>query len=93
MYATYSLSEDASISVRYDNGTVDPVGAGEDTAENLAVTLDYSIWENVLTRFEMGWESGVGAIGTANLSPFRNVYDGNPAGNSSYFALNAFYSF
>ena len=93
LYATYSLSEDASISVRYDNGTVDPVGAGEDTAENLAVTLDYSIWENVLTRFEMGWESGVGAIGTANLSPFRNVYDGNPAGNSSYFALNAFYSF
>ena len=93
LYATYSLSEDASLSVRYDNGTIDPVGAGEDSAENLALTLDYSIWENVKTRFELGWESGAGAIGTANLSPFRNVYDGNPAGSSSYFALNAFYSF
>ena len=93
LYATYSLSEDASISVRYDNGTVDPVGAGEDSVENLAVTLDYSIWENVLTRFEMGWESGVGALGHQAASQFRNVYDGAPAGNSSYFALNAFYSF
>ena len=92
LYATYSLSEDASLSVRYDNGTVE-FGGQEDSFDNLALTLDYSIWENVLTRFEMGWESGVGALGHQAASQFRNVYDGGPAGNSSYFALNAFYSF
>ena len=92
LYATYSLSEDASLSVRYDSGTVE-FGGQEDSFDNLALTLDYSIWENVLTRFEMGWESGVGALGHQAASQFRNVYDGGPAGNSSYFALNAFYSF
>jgi len=92
LYATYSLSEDASLSVRYDNGTVE-FGGAEDSFDNLALTLDYSIWENVLTRFEMGWESGVGPLGTQAAGQFRNVYDGSPAGNSSYFALNAFYSF
>ena len=98
LYATYSLSEDASLSVRYDNGTAE-FGGGEDSFENLALTLDYSIWENVLTRFEMGWESGVGAVGqqalTGGARPSTTsgggVYDGH--GNSSYFALNAFYSF
>ena len=98
LYATYSLSEDASLSVRYDNGTAEFAG-DEDSFENLALTLDYSIWENVLTRFEMGWESGIGALGrnavTSGARPSTNadggVYDGH--GNSSYFALNAFYSF
>ncbi|MCH2592936.1 MAG: porin, partial [Pedosphaera sp.] len=98
LYATYSLSEDASLSVRYDNGTAE-FGGAEDSFENLALTLDYSIWENVLTRFEMGWESGIGALGlnavTSGARPSTNadggVYDGH--GNSSYFALNAFYSF
>jgi len=98
LYATYSLSEDASLSVRYDNGNVDFGGGNEDSFDNLALTLDYSIWENVLTRFEMGWESGVGAVGqqalTGGARPSTSgggVYDGH--GNSSYFALNAFYSF
>ena len=99
LYATYSLSEDASLSVRYDNGNVDFGGGNEDSFDNLALTLDYSIWENVLTRFEMGWESGVGAVGqqaiTGGVRPSTasgsGVYDGS--GNSSYFALNAFYSF
>ena len=98
LYATYSLSEDASLSVRYDNGTAE-FGGAEDSFENLALTLDYSIWENVLTRFEMGWESGVGALGlnavTGGARPSTSadggVYDGH--GNSSYFALNAFYRF
>ena len=91
------MSEDASLSVRYDNGTAE-FGGAEDSFENLALTLDYSIWENVLTRFEMGWESGVGAVGqqalTGGARPSTSgggVYDGH--GNSSYFALNAFYSF
>ena len=92
LYATYSLSEDASLSVRYDSGTIE-FGGAEDSFDNLALTLDYSIWENVLTRFEMGWEGGVGPLGTQGAGQFRNVYDGSPAGNSSYFALNAFYSF
>jgi len=99
LYATYSLSEDASLSVRYDNGNVDFGGGNEDSFDNLALTLDYSIWENVLTRFEMGWESGVGAVGqqaiTGGARPSTSadggVYDGS--GDSSYFALNAFYSF
>ena len=92
VYATYSLSDDATISARYDNGTVQFLSF-EDSFENLALTLDYSIWENVLTRLELGWESGVGAFGTQAVSQFRDVYDGAAAGNSSYFALNAFYSF
>ena len=97
VYATYSLSDDASISVRYDNGTYDPQGADEDSFDNLALTLDYSIWENVTTRLELGWESGVGAIGGNGLAlvrPTSSASDGAPAaGDSSYFALNAFYSF
>ena len=92
LYATYSLSDDASVSVRYDNGTVE-FGGAEDSFDNLALTLDYSLWENVQTRLELGWESGAGALGTQAASQFRDVYDGAPAGNSSYFALNAFYSF
>ena len=92
LYATYSLSEDASLSVRYDSGTIE-FGGAEDSFDNLALTLDYSLWENVQTRLELGWESGAGALGTQAASQFRNVYDGGPAGNSSYFALNAFYSF
>jgi hypothetical protein len=95
VYATYSLSDDATISARYDNGTVEGWGT-EDSFDNLALTLDYSIWENVLTRLELGWESGVGPLGTQSAGSFRTVYDGPPtapAGNSSYFALNAFYSF
>ena len=92
VYATYSLSDDATISARYDNGTIQFLSF-EDSFENLALTLDYSIWENVLTRLELGWESGVGAFGTQAVSQFRDVYDGAAAGNSSYFALNAFYSF
>ena len=101
LYATYSLSEDASLSVRYDNGNAEFAGA-EDSFDNIALTLDYSIWENVLTRFEMGWESGIGALGrnavtggarpsTDRTSTGSGVYDGH--GDSSYFALNAFYSF
>jgi hypothetical protein len=93
VYATYSLSDDASISLRYDNGTVE-FGGAEDSTDNLALTLDYSLWENVSTRLELGWESGAGALATQALGGARNgVYDGAPAGNSSYFALNAFYSF
>ena len=99
LYAAYSLTEDASISVRYDNGTIDVGGGNEDSFDNIALTLDYSIWENVLTRFEMGWESGVGAVGqqaiTGGARPSTaagsGVYDGH--GDSSYFAFNAFYRF
>ena len=91
VYASYSLSDDASISLRYDNGTVES-GGDEDSFDNLALTLDYSIWENVTTRLELGWESGAG-WSTPGLASVRNIYDGDPAGDSSYFALNAFYSF
>jgi hypothetical protein len=92
VYATYSLSDDASISLRYDNGTVEIPGA-EDSFENLALTLDYSIWENVTTRLELGWESGAGWATPGLKSVRNNIYDGDQAGDSSYFALNAFYSF
>ena len=95
VYASYSLSDDASIALRYDNGTIEAGGA-EDSFDNLALTLDYSLWENVTTRFELGWESGVGALGHGGLAlvrPTSSASDGAPAGNSSYFALNAFYSF
>jgi hypothetical protein len=98
VYATYSLSDDASISLRYDNGTVE-AGVDEDSFDNLALTLDYSIWENVTTRFELGWESGVGELGHSSLKSVSttrdDVYDtgDDAAGNSSYFALSAFYSF
>ena len=97
VYAAYSLSDDVSLSARYDIGTIEGWGS-EDTFDNIALTLDYSIWENVQTRLELGWESGAGALATGAASPNRNnVYDSAPApagaGSSSYFALNAFYSF
>ena len=94
VYATYSLSDDASISLRYDNGTVE-AGGGEDSFDNLALTLDYSIWENVTTRLELGWESGLGELAQEAGEKYpglrRGTQDGG--GGSSYFALNAFYSF
>jgi hypothetical protein len=95
VYASYSLSDDASIALRYDNGTINQ-GPVEDSFDNLALTLDYSLWENVTTRFELGWESGVGELGHGGLAlvrPTSRASDGAPAGNSSYFAFNAFYSF
>ena len=90
VYATYSLSDDASISLRYDNVTVES-GVEEDSFDNLALTLDYSIWENVTTRLELGWESGLGELGQDAAEEYGRLTDGG--GNSSYFALNAFYSF
>ena len=98
VYASYSLSDDASIALRYDNGTINQ-GPVEDSFDNLALTLDYSLWENVTTRFELGWESGVGELGHSSLKSVSttrdDVYDtgDDAAGNSSYFALSAFYSF
>jgi hypothetical protein len=99
VYASYSLSDDASIALRYDNGTIEQ-GTAEDSFDNLALTLDYSIWENVTTRLELGWESGVGALGDTGLGLVRQpspASDGasltSSSGDSSYFALNAFYSF
>ena len=99
VYASYSLSDDASIALRYDNGTIEAGGA-EDSFDNLALTLDYSLWENVTTRLELGWESGVGGIGDGGLGYVRRpspASDGtsstSSSGDSSYFALSAFYSF
>ena len=94
VYATYSLSDDASISLRYDNGTIEQ-GTAEDSFDNLALTLDYSIWENVTTRLELGWESGLGELAQKAGEKYsglkRATQDGGA--DSSYFALNAFYSF
>ena len=94
VYATYSLSDDASISLRYDNGTLEK-GTNEDSFDNLALTLDYSIWENVTTRLELGWESGYDGPGVGYGGAGDKFADSGQDGeaDSSYFALNAFYSF
>jgi len=95
-YAVYQLSDGLNVALRYDTINIDPVAGGEDNVESLAVTLGYQLWENVLTRLEFGWETGAGAIGTEASESLSRLADrdaGKAIGDSSYFALNLFYSF
>jgi hypothetical protein len=100
VYAVYQLSDSLSIAARYDTVNLDVEGGGEDNVEMATLTLDYQVWENVLTRLEFGWESGAGPIGTPFSDKIHRLADsnrdenGNPTSNdSSYFALNFFYQF
>jgi hypothetical protein len=100
LYAVYQLSDSLSIAARYDTVNLDVEGGGEDNVEMATLTLDYQVWENVLTRLEFGWESGAGPIGTPFSDKIHRLADsnrdenGNPTSNdSSYFALNFFYQF
>ena len=102
LYAVYQLSDSLSIAARYDTVNLDVEGGGEDNVEMATLTLDYQVWENVLTRLEFGWESGAGPIGTAGSDSIGRLADSNRSedgtrtsaiNDSSYFALNFFYQF
>jgi hypothetical protein len=102
LYAVYQLSDSLSIAARYDTVNLDEEGGGEDNVEMATLTLDYQVWENVLTRLEFGWESGAGPIGTAGSDSIGRLADSNRSedgtrtsaiNDSSYFALNFFYQF
>ncbi len=53
LYAVWDVSDGVSLAGRYD--TLDD---GSDTKSMWSATLGYSIWENVLTRFEYNYETG-----------------------------------
>jgi len=96
LYAVYQLSDSLSIAARYDTVNLDEEGGGEDNVEMATLTLDYQVWENVLTRLEFGWESGAGPVGTASsdsIGRLADHADDQDIGDSSYFALNFFYQF
>jgi hypothetical protein len=107
VYGQYALSDSTSVGLRYDTGEFDTGATGEDSAQMITVTLNHQLWDNLTTRFEVGYENGAGALLTnalqtagGNFDPghFSSPYgvrdnDGVEAGGSSYFALNAFYAF
>jgi len=97
-YAAYQLSDSLSLAGRYEIADLNPnfaaaglAGPPNDTLEITTLTIGYSLWENVLTRLEFGWERGAGNYPAAARNALGYVMDGQ--GDSSYFALNAFYSF
>jgi hypothetical protein len=80
-YLTYQATEQLKLSLRAEyasgtDGTWDANG-GQDEFFGLTTTADYSLWANVLTRFEFRWDNdlgdGPGAFGTT-ADPQDNAY-------------------
>ena len=51
IYASYALSEKATLNARYEWGTSDEKLNGQDL-ESVAVGITYDLWDNVLSRVE-----------------------------------------
>jgi len=84
-YVGYGLSENASLNLRLDY--IDQGGAGGPFANGsewlgTTATLDYALWENVLTRAEWRYDKNLDGSAAAGL---RN--------NNHLFALNVVYQF
>ena len=55
VYASYSLSEKATLIARYEWGTIDTAGyatTAESGLDSVAIGLHYAIWDNVTSRVE-----------------------------------------
>lgn len=94
-YLTYQLTPQAKLGARAEYATgsagtwgAKPVGGPENEEFfGLTATLDYSLWDNVLTRLEFRWDKdlsgGTPAFGGA-LDPAKNAY---------VLGLNVIYNF
>jgi hypothetical protein len=92
IYTSYEATKKLKVNTRVDyvdGGTGGIVGAGVE-ALGTTVTLDYALWENVLTRAEVRWDHLLDDQLVGNLSP-----SGATAGedNAWLFALNVAYRF
>lgn len=96
VYLSYKASDKLKVNVRadyLDNGgaLVAPYGLGVEILTS-TVTLDYALWENVISRVEWRWDHAMsgrqGAVGGAGVGPF-----GGGRVNANMVALNVIYKF
>jgi hypothetical protein len=89
-YTSYQATEKLSLHFRGELATsLNPAAAGKDNAQIWAVTgtVQYDLWENVISRLEVRWDKGdeteffTGSTGTINLK------------NSVLIAANLIYKF
>ena len=61
VHAGYALNDKTTLNLRYEQGTIDAMGSGDDAidaevnVDAIAIGLTYDLWENVISRVE--WES------------------------------------
>ncbi len=89
VYATYSLSEKLKATVREEYATSSGgafFAADNDKIVGSTLTLDYSLWANVVTRAEFRWDHAANSSGSTpfGIGNKRNDYS---------LALNVIYKF
>ncbi|HEY1172453.1 MAG TPA: outer membrane beta-barrel protein [Verrucomicrobiae bacterium] len=104
LYLSAAVTEKLKINVRADytsatDGTYYVTAPVNDDARNelfaLTTTLDYSLWENVISRLEFRWDTALTGGGAA----VSRVFGGGPAAggntdkNAMTVALNLIYKF
>ncbi len=104
LYLSAAVTEKLKVNVRADytsatDGTYYVTAPGNDDARNelfsLTTTVDYSLWENVISRVEFRWDTALTGGGAA----VSRVFGGGPAAggntdkNAMTVALNLIYKF
>lgn len=106
LYLSAAVTEKMKINLRADYtsavaGTYYAAGAGHNNElGSLTATLDYSLWENVLTRLELRWDHQLsGGAADANGGVDGGIFGGgvgsfgNADKNAVSVALNVIYKF
>jgi hypothetical protein len=109
LYNSYQATEKLALHLRAEyltatEGTIAsaaaPAGAGDndpsDALFGLTATVDYSLWENVISRLELRWDTSLTG-GGASSSPFGGVAAAGGPGEDQksnfLVALNVIYKF
>jgi hypothetical protein len=103
LYNSYQATEKLALHVRAEyltatEGTVYAGTATDDDPNNkmfaLSTTADYSLWENVISRLELRWDTSLTGGGAAD-SPFGGNFGvaGADEKNNFLVALNVIYKF
>lgn len=94
IYTSYEVTKKFKVNTRVDyvdGGTGSIVAAGAE-ALGTTVTLDYALWENVLTRAEVRWDHMLDK-GPGVASPLTPAGGSGSADDAWLFALNVAYRF
>jgi hypothetical protein len=93
-YASYQLSEKLKLNNRVDYSTgsdgthYNAVGDTQNELFSYTATVDYSLWENVLTRAELRWDHSL-----AGDKPFGGSATADGDKNALSIAANIIYKF
>ena len=94
LYATFDISEQMRVSGRAEYVDSDPStgisGLGDQRIGSLVGTLDYKLWDNVLTRAEIRWDHDL--EGDNGGTAWTSV-SGKPVKDVVQFVVNVVYSF